>query len=613
MLLALVNKSWLLRDQAGDYRLHELLRQYGQEKLRLDDAGYQSTRTDHAQYYANWLEKQGITIRSHGQKEALKAIADAFENIRLAWAWLAVEGEVTLLTRQMLPAILLFGAARSRGADVLAMVGAAQGAIQAPDLDSPDAAILETAGLAFNSGLYAPHLLESLNLGFRLPVKPAEKIWIAFERIDPRQVDGLWPALAAIFYAWNTKRDGESMNRLRELVVVYGEAGNEWAQAYAMKYLGLIQGSPIAFKTEKSMATAVAAKLPLIDRQEAARLLGNAAAIFEKIGDRLEQADSLRILGGMYQIYEPESALRPLMQAKAIFADMGDLVMVADISATLALRSIFLGNFAEGFTFYKEGRFALKAMGYRQLLAHACAQEAIHALRYSGIDHARQLRLQSRQLYTDLGLTSDLAWTLWELGDIERVATNLDLALDYYQQAQYLIEQEDMPYARIFYARGMGDYSLAMGDSLAAVDYFQESLRRSLELSHHWAKGYALCGLGRAYLGVGRLAEAEHIFLEAVQHTQEIAGKDFSMIPLVGLANLRNVCGDPEQALLLAVFVEQYNLTWLETRGQVKEVMMAAMAHLSEETAEVVREQALAMTKDEILEMVLVQEKSKEE
>jgi tetratricopeptide (TPR) repeat protein len=555
----------------------------------------------------------GITIRSHGQKEALEAIADAFENIRLAWAWLAVEGEVTLLTRQMLPAIVLFGAARSRGEDVLAMVGAAQGAIQASDLDSPDAAILETAGLAFTAGLYAPHMLESLYLGFELPAEPAEKIWFAFKRIDPRQVDGLWPALAAIFYAWNTKRDVASMNQLRELVAVYGEAGNEWDQAFAMKYLGLIQGSYFAFKTDESMATALATKLPLLDKQEAARLSGNAAAIFEKIGDRLEQADSLRILGGIYKHFKPELALRPLMQAKAIFADMGDLVMLADISATMALRSIWLGDFEEGFAFYKEGRLALEAMGYRQHLAHACAHEAIHALRYSGIDHARQLRLQSRKLYTDLGLTSDLAWTFWELGDIERVATNLDLALDYYQQAHYLIEQEDMSFARIFYARGMGDYSLDMGDHLAAIDYFQDSLRRSLELSHHWAKGYALCGLGRAYLGAGRLAEAENIFLEAVQYTQEIAQNDLSMIPLTGLANLRNVCGDPEQALLMAVFVDQYALTWLETRGQAKVVMAAAMAQLSEKTAEAVRQQALTMTKDEILEILFAQENSEEE
>ena len=261
----------------------------------------------------------------------------------------------------------------------------------------------------------------------------------------------------------------------------------------------------------------------------------------------------------------------------------------------------------------KEGRIVLEALGYRHNLAHACAHEAIHALRYSGIDHARQLRLQSQELYTDLGLTSDLAWTLWELGDIERVATNLDLALDYYQQAHTLIEQEDMSYARIFYARGMGDYSQAMGDSQAAIVYFQDSLRRSLGLSHHWAKGYALCGLGRAYLGAGRLAEAEKLFLEAVQHTQEIAGKDFSMIPLVGLAHLRNVCGDPKQALLLAVFVEQYDLTWLETRGQARDVIAAAAAQLSEESAEAARQQGLTMSKEAILEMVLAEEKSEEE
>jgi hypothetical protein len=37
------------------------------------------------------------------------------------------------------------------------------------------------------------------------------------------------------------------------------------------------------------------------------------------------------------------------------------------------------------------------------------------------------------------------------------------------------------------------------------------------------------------------------------------------------------------------------------------------MAQLSEETADAIRQQALAMTKDELLEMVLAWEKSEEE
>jgi len=614
MLLALVSKSWLLQEQVGDYQLHELLRQYSQEKLNVEPVEYRSARRDHAIYFAKWLEGLGNAVRSHGQKEALEAVAGSFENIRLAWAWLAVEGEISTLTRQMLPALVRFCGVRSRGQDMLAMVGAAQSGISKGRLKSLDAAILEVAGLAFTQGLYAPQFLEGGNLGYEIPAEPIERIWLAFEGIDARQVDGVWPTLAAVFYAWDTKRDLESMARLQELAAAYEQAGNDWSRAFVMKYLGLIQGSPFSFKTDESMASASAANLHTYNRQVAARLLRRAASIFKKIGDQLEQADSLRILGGVFLFHEPELSIGPWQQAKTLFEESGDLVMVADISAALGFRSLWLGDFEEGFASFREGRLALEAMGYRQNLAHACAREAIHALRYSGIDHARQLRLQCRTLYTDLGLTSDLAWTLWELGNIERVAGHLELALEYFRQAHQLIEQENMPFGRIFYALGLGDYSLAISDSRAAIEYFQESLSRSVVLNHHWAKGYALNGLARAYMSAERLEEAESSFLEALEYTQEIGQNNpLSMISLAGLANLRYQTGELEQALLLAVFVDHYVVTWLETRGQAQEVMAAATGQLSVETVKAIRQQGSSMTKGEILEMVFTQENSREE
>jgi tetratricopeptide (TPR) repeat protein len=396
------------------------------------------------------------------------------------------------------------------------------------------------------------------------------------------------------------------------LVDAYRDTGEDWSQAFAMKNLGMIKGSCFSFKSDESLEIAGAANLALVDRAEAAPLLSEAALIFEKLGDQMEQADSLRILGEIYHFDEPAVALGPLLKAKALFEELGDLVMAADISSKLAFRSIWLGDFKEGFAFYEEGRQVLEALGFRQQLAHASAHEALHALRFSGIDHARQLRLQCRSLYTELGLTSDLTWTLWELGEIERVGHNLDLALDYYQEANQLIEQEDMPFARMFYVRGLGDYSLASGDSQAAIGYFQDSLNRSRELSHHWARGYALSRLGRAYLGAGQLAEAGSTLREAIQYTQKIGQNDLTMIALTGQAALKKETGDSEQALILASFVYHFTLTWIETKREAQEVINAATGELSEETAEAARQQGLTMTKEEILEMIFSEENTKE-
>ncbi len=613
MLLVLVNKSWLHRDPAGDYQIHELLRQYSQEKLKIDQVEYYSARMDHARYFATWLEGIGETIRGHGQKEALTDISSAFENIRLAWAWLVVEGEVAALTRQMLPALVRFCAVRTRGEDMLALVGAAQGAINAVEQNSADALILETARLAYANGFYAPPYFGSLNLGSFMPAEGSERVWLAFKKIDPRQVDALWPVLTCLIYPWISRQDRPATDRLRELIQIYQDEGKDWSLAFALKYLGQIESSPSAFYSDESLAKDIATKSLGIRRQETALVLKKAAAIFRRVGDQLELADSLRLLGIHHHFLEPQLALKPLLQAKRLFKEMGDLVMAAEISSTLAIRSIWLGDIEEGFAHYKEKRDIFEALGNRRYLAHAADNEALHALRHFGVDHARQLRHQSRKLFTELGLDSYLAWSLWEIGDLERVAGNLDLALDYYQRAHHLIEREDMPFARIFYARGMGDHAQAKGDSQAALNFFSESLHLSRELGHRWAAGYALCGLGRAYMGAGRLDKASRYFYQAVHQTQRIVQNDLTMIALVGLAKLKSVSGRPEQSIILATFVSHHRHTWLETKGQAKEIITDAAGHLPEETANAARQRGLTMTKEEILAMVYAEEGSEEE
>ncbi|MEZ4672912.1 MAG: hypothetical protein R2932_01555 [Caldilineaceae bacterium] len=86
LLNALVNKSLLQSQHNGRYTLHELLRQYAEERLMDAGQGVQ-VRTDHATYYSDFLHKREADIKGRRQLAALDEIEADFENVRAAWHW----------------------------------------------------------------------------------------------------------------------------------------------------------------------------------------------------------------------------------------------------------------------------------------------------------------------------------------------------------------------------------------------------------------------------------------------------------------------------------------------------------------------------------------------
>jgi predicted ATPase/Tfp pilus assembly protein PilF len=81
-LTMLVNKSLLRRLPSGRYEVHELLRQYAEEKLRQNQAVLVVTNCSHCEYYLEWLAKLLASPSSFIEKVA--AIDEELDNIRRA-------------------------------------------------------------------------------------------------------------------------------------------------------------------------------------------------------------------------------------------------------------------------------------------------------------------------------------------------------------------------------------------------------------------------------------------------------------------------------------------------------------------------------------------------
>jgi tetratricopeptide (TPR) repeat protein len=88
VLMVLVDISLLRIERDGRYQIHELLHQYGAEKLGRSSKDTQQARTDHAAYYANYLYQLREELSGGGQQNALLAIQRELENIRVAWQFM---------------------------------------------------------------------------------------------------------------------------------------------------------------------------------------------------------------------------------------------------------------------------------------------------------------------------------------------------------------------------------------------------------------------------------------------------------------------------------------------------------------------------------------------
>ena len=119
-LQALVNKSLLTLTADRRYDVHELLRQYGAEKLAEDGEREISTQQKYARYYCNTLQQWEDDIKSTRMLTTLHEIEADFENIRLAIHW-ATKHEQVASINMALESLCWFYVSRQRLLDGDAM------------------------------------------------------------------------------------------------------------------------------------------------------------------------------------------------------------------------------------------------------------------------------------------------------------------------------------------------------------------------------------------------------------------------------------------------------------------------------------------------------------
>ena len=110
MLSALVDKSLLMRDGPDRFKLHELVRQFAQEKLQADIDEYTLILHEHCQYYASIMEgyERGFKANMSAVPNSILSVQKDFDNILAGWHYALEAPLLTEIGKYVFPISLFF-------------------------------------------------------------------------------------------------------------------------------------------------------------------------------------------------------------------------------------------------------------------------------------------------------------------------------------------------------------------------------------------------------------------------------------------------------------------------------------------------------------------------
>ena len=609
-LLGLVNKSWLqmssddlrvtsdesrvasgelqganspatrqptLVTSSSRFQIHELLRQYAEEKLREWPELETQARDRASRYYARFLESQLRRMTGPDQTRAFDAVAEEFDDIREAWNWWVHQGAFDRLTDQMLLPLFIYATSRFVGADVGPLLDEAiQKRVTGEDAGgrppsglgtrhsalgtSPDVplATLLTARL----GIYQYFMTGEFHTG------DSRQAWAISEALGdeaPRRL-GFWYGLLNLIYGYQVDY-AAAVARLRAVIAA---PGNNDLNAAAMRQsLGRLLTREFA---------------PDDNLQEARRLLDEAAAVFERLGNRdacatiyFDQAELATHRRRYEEGLEFLDRAQPLAEAVGNWGALWNMLLLR--------REVYLqqGHPERMFPVYDTMLAMSRRAGNYRLEVWTLSWDSIYALRYHSTERALFKRQAAAVVAEEFGLAYDRAWNTWEIGEIYRVRGDWSAAQQWYASARPLFEANKDPMGLAFCRRAQGELELhhattaanaerAAAHLAAAAAHFQAYLEWTLDARNTWSRVFALCGLGRVALAGGDHDAARERFHEALVLTRASGRRDLEGLPLGCVAHLAAAAGHPPLATRLATTVTASPFTWLETRQWVGEL-----------------------------------------
>jgi len=459
-LAALLDRSLLQRTAEGRYEVHELVRQYAEERLKEYATTEEEIRGRHCAYYAAALQRWGEDLRGPWQREALEEMAADVDNARAAWDWAVQQGNVSHMGEAIGGLCRLYER-RGRFQEGEAACRLATEKLQATqgELGSNGLRLLARAltwQAPFSQVLGHTALAEELlQQGLALLDDPR----LATQ--DTRAERAF--ALAQLGHTVRPSDRGEARRLLEQSLTLHRDLENHWETANVLVCLG-----------EMCLSAG--------EYDQGERLLAEGLALQRELGDRRGLGHTLlHLVYASNMRTQIERGERLARESLAILRDVGDRPGALRAQFMLATELQRLGGFDEGHRLAEEVVALHEDLGMRHLLAREKQMLAWFKTNLGLYEEACLVGQEALAHCREMSHLSGVAWCLCGLA--EAIEAQGD-----YAQARELLRQS-LSIMRDYSWEGctlvlihLGHVERALGEHDEARRHLAEALQRVTEI-----------------------------------------------------------------------------------------------------------------------------------
>jgi DNA-binding SARP family transcriptional activator/predicted ATPase len=420
-LRELVDHSLLLCPVPDQYRLHDLLRQYAQEKLNEDHALSDELNNRHAQVYLAWLGDLETSLKSKLHYAALEEVDAVYADLLAGWNW-AVENEKWALLKRSEWAWGQYHKVRVRADEGQAVFYRA-------------ALKLKTIGLTTgNLGLWLRLSIWQAKCLLDLQaVEKVEQIIQEMERLLAGRsigADELGYERAMLIYlkltcgyASQPQRPPDKQSCLLALKLLEKEA-DDWSVSLAYYELGKCMGY-------------------LGDVRQEQQYILKALRLQKKIGDPSLILSCLNLLGMTYMYMgQPELGMACVLEQQAYYQNYNDRLSHLGYLQWLGLAEMYLGKFEQSEAHFRQSMDLVTGYCddryYDSALLFICVNAVMLGRYAQQRDEEPWLKLKAgsnngpaclMRILVYTGLKDDELAEEWILKYLERVLSNQQMEL----------------------------------------------------------------------------------------------------------------------------------------------------------------------------------------
>ncbi len=376
-LRTLIEKSLIMAGGPDRYGMHELLRQFAEEKLEeTGQAG--ATRNAHSRYYLDGVAHLEADLKGRRQIGALEEIEADLDNVRAAWDW-ALDQRNEQVIDQTVESLSLFFYMRSRNQEGWTLF---QQAIQELALDQSRSDHLRQlwGRLAARSGLLKSQLTQSAP---ELEQTLKESLAIAEANADQAEI--AYSCLALGHYESRVTGDNrQALSYFEQSLERYQALAEPYYVAHLLHRVGYSHSQVTG--QEKYMS-----------------YTGQSLELARQIGDVSDETYALGNLGsGSFTTGDYAGAERYLQEALALSRHMGNRLILAHSMVQLGLCQLLNGRLDEAQETAADGVKIAKDIVFPLTEAYGLAVLSLRASLGGDYIHGRRLAGESQDQFTNL-------------------------------------------------------------------------------------------------------------------------------------------------------------------------------------------------------------------